>query len=169
MREPYYVPDTKSVYELLADFRRLKIHMAVVVDEFGGTDGLVTLEDLIEEIVGEIYDEYDVARPIFTTSAHGEPLIDGGAPLDEVNERFGLTLPLEDYDTLGGFILGELGHVPKRGDTVHFAGAELVVEKVVERRVRLVRLLKETDRATLPLSAGPKGQSIEGGPGPSGG
>ncbi|UCC48678.1 MAG: HlyC/CorC family transporter [Gemmatimonadota bacterium] len=169
MREPYYVPDTKSVYELLADFRRLKIHMAVVVDEFGGTDGLVTLEDLIEEIVGEIYDEYDVARPIFTTSAHGEPLIDGGAPLDEVNERFGLTLPLDDYDTLGGFILGELGHVPKRGDTVHFAGAELVVEKVVERRVRLVRLLKETDRATLPLSAGPKGQSIEGGPGPSGG
>jgi CBS domain containing-hemolysin-like protein len=142
MREPYFVPDTKSVDDLLAELRRLKIHMAIVVDEFGGTDGLVTLEDLIEEIVGEIYDEYDVARPRFTTTSGGEPLIDGGAPIDEVNDKFGLALPDEDYDTLGGFILGELGHVPKRGDAVRVIGADLVVEKVDERRVRSVRLLK---------------------------
>ncbi|UCF19702.1 MAG: HlyC/CorC family transporter [Gemmatimonadota bacterium] len=142
MREPYFVPDTKSVDDLLAEFRRLKIHMAIVVDEFGGTDGLVTLEDLIEEIVGEIYDEYDVARPRFTTTPAGEPLIDGGAPIDEVNERYGLRLPEEDYDTLGGFILGELGHVPRRGDSVAVPGADLVVERVDERRVRLVRLVR---------------------------
>ena len=140
MREPYFVPDTKSVDDLLAEFRHMKIHMAIVVDEFGGTDGLVTLEDLIEEIVGEIYDEHDVARPLFQKAPGGEPLIDGGVPLDVVNEQLGLALPLEDYDTLGGFILGELGHVPEPGDKVDVAGAELVVEKVDERRVRLVRV-----------------------------
>ncbi len=147
MREPYFVPDTKSVDDLLAEFRRMKVHMAVVVDEFGGTDGLVTLEDLIEEIVGEIYDEHDVARPLVTVTAAGEILIDGGAPIDEVNERFRLTLPLEDYDTLGGFILGELGHVPKPGDTVEVEGAEFVVKTVDERRVRYVRMIKRNERA----------------------
>jgi CBS domain containing-hemolysin-like protein len=142
MREPYFVPDTKSVDDLLAEFRRMKIHLAIVVDEFGGTDGLVSLEDLIEEIVGEIYDEYDVARPLYTTAMGGQPLIDGGAPIDEVNEKFGLSLPEEDYDTLGGFILGEVGHVPEVGDTVSLDDARLVVERVDDRRVRLVRLLR---------------------------
>jgi len=145
MREPYFVPDTKSVDDLLAEFRRMKVHMAVVVDEFGGTDGVVTLEDLIEEIVGEIYDEHDVARPMVTVTSAGEILIDGGAPIDEVNQRFRLTLPVEDYDTLGGFILGELGHVPKPGDTVEVEGAELVVKTVDERRVRYVRLIKRDE------------------------
>ena len=155
MREPYFVPDTKPVDDLLAEFLGLKIHMAIVVDEFGGTDGLVTLEDLIEEIVGEIYDEHDIARPLFRTSARGEPLIDGGAPIDEVNERFDLELPIEDYDTLGGFILGELGHVPVQGDAVDVPSARLVVDRVDERRVRLVRLLKKQD-------AGPEATEVEG-------
>lgn len=149
MREPYFVPDTKSVGDLLAEFRRMKIHMAIVVDEFGGTDGLVTLEDLIEEIVGEIYDEHDIARPLFQETPGGEPLIDGGVPLDEVNEQLGLDLPQEDYDTLGGFILGELGHVPQLGDSVRVSGADLVVEKVDERRVRLVRVLKRSEGADV--------------------
>ncbi len=147
MREPYFVPDTKPVDELLAELRRMKTHMAIVVDEFGGTDGLVTLEDLIEEIVGEIYDEYDEARPVYTTTPGGQPLIDGGAPIDEVNEKYELDLPEEDYDTLGGFILGELGHVPKRGDVVHVPGVDLVVERVDNRRVRLVRLLANDDNS----------------------
>jgi len=166
MREPHFVPDTKPVLDLLAELRRLKTHMAIVVDEFGGTDGLVTLEDLIEEIVGEIYDEYDVARPIFSTTTRGEPLIDGGAPLDDVNDRYGLRLPLEDYDTLGGFILGELGHVPRRGETVTVAGASLVVERVDERRIRAVRLVKRTEEAGGPerkAEAPPAGPADEGG------
>ncbi len=163
MREPYFVPDTKSVDDLLAEFRRLKIHMAIVVDEFGGTDGLVTLEDLIEEIVGEIYDEYDVARPRFTTTAAGVPLIDGGAPIDEVNERYGLALPEEDYDTLGGFILGELGHVPRRGDSVEVAGAVLVVERVDDRRVRLVRLVRTGEEQAPGVSTVPTKTDGEGG------
>ena len=145
MREPYFVPDSKPVDDLLGEFLRLKIHMAIVVDEFGGTDGLVTLEDLIEEIVGEIYDEHDVARPMFSTTPRGEPLIDGGAPLDEVNEHFGLDLPEEEFDTLGGFILGELGQVPKHGDAVQVVGARLVVDRVDERRVRSVRLIRTAE------------------------
>jgi CBS domain containing-hemolysin-like protein len=159
MREPYFVPDTKPVGELLAELRRLKVHMAIVVDEFGGTDGLVTLEDLIEEIVGEIYDEYDEARPIYTTTPGGEPLIDGGAPIDEVNERYELQLPEEDYDTLGGLILGELGHVPKRGDVARVAGADLIVERVDNRRVRLVRLLKRDGESKRPPQAGSDGSA----------
>ncbi len=159
MREPYFVPDTKSVDDLLAEFRRMKIHMAIVVDEFGGTDGLVTLEDLIEEIVGEIYDEHDVARPLFQEAPGGEPLIDGGAPLDEVNEQLDLSLPQEDYDTLGGFILGELGQVPKPGDQVQVEGADLVVEKVDDRRVRLVRVQKRSEQ---PESSSAAGKGDEG-------
>jgi CBS domain containing-hemolysin-like protein len=157
MREPYFVPDTKPVDELLAELRRMKTHMAIVVDEFGGTDGLVTLEDLIEEIVGEIYDEYDEARPVYTTTPGGQPLIDGGAPIDEVNEKYELDLPEEDYDTLGGFILGELGHVPKRGDVVHVPGVDLVVERVDNRRVRLVRLLANDDNSLEGPHAGREG------------
>lgn len=164
MREPYFVPDTKPVGDLLAEFRRQKIHMAIVLDEFGGTDGLVSLEDLIEEIVGEIYDEHDVARPMFRTTMRGE-LIDGAAPIDEVNERFGLSLPEEDYDTLGGFILGELGEVPKSGDAVRVAGATLIVENVDERRVRLVRLRRQGVDSTPAIGAGrarPKGEEVAG-------
>ncbi len=154
MREPYFVPDTKPVDDLLAEFQGLKIHIGIVVDEFGGTDGLVTLEDLIEEIVGEIYDEYDVARTMFRVSPQGEALIDGSAPIEEVNERFGLSLPEEGYDTLAGYILGELGHVPRPGDTVSTTGARLVVEKVDERRVRLVRLKRTSAESEPTVGAG---------------
>ncbi len=153
MREPHFVPETKPVDDLLAEFRRSKIHLAIVVDEFGGTDGLVTLEDLVEEIVGEIYDEYDVARPMFTKTSRGH-LIDGGAPIDEVNERFDLRLPDENYDTIGGFILGELGHVPRPGDKVPISGGVLLVENVRERRVRLVRLQEQGRQPPSPASSG---------------
>ena len=87
---------------------------------------------------------------MFSATSGGEPLIDGGAPLDEVNERFGLELPVDEYDTLGGFILGELGHVPKHGDAVDVSGGSLVVERVDERRVRSVRLLTTADGSQGP-------------------
>ncbi len=166
MREPYFVPDTKSVDDLLAELRKMKVHMAVVVDEFGGTDGVVTLEDLLEEIVGEIYDEYDVARPKFTTTKGGEPLIDGGALIDEVNDKYGLAIPDEDYDTIGGFILGELGQVPKRGDMVSVSSGDLVVEEVDERRVRRVRFVKKEETTAPPMGAdwaGPEGEEAKRG------
>jgi len=144
MREPYFVPDTKPVDDILADFRRLSIHLAVVIDEFGGTYGLVTMEDLLEEIVGEINDEYDIEEPDFAATPEGDVLIDGGASISEVNDRYDLGIPEADFDTIGGYIFGALGRVPVPGDTVEVTGDKgdqvLEVEEAEERRVTRVRL-----------------------------
>jgi CBS domain containing-hemolysin-like protein len=146
MREPYFVPDAKPVDDLLAEFRQHGVHLAIVLDEFGGTYGLVTLEDLLEEIVGEIHDEYDVAEPDFAATPEGDIRIDGGTAISEVNERCGTGLPEEDFDTIGGFIFGALGRVPTVGDAVRIAAAdgemELRVEEMEERRVLAVRLTR---------------------------
>jgi CBS domain containing-hemolysin-like protein len=146
MREPYFVPDTKPVDDILAEFRRQSLHLAIVLDEFGGTYGLLTMEDLLEEIVGEINDEYDVAEPEFASTPEGDILIDGGASISEVNERFGLSLPEEDFDTIGGYIFGALGRVPDPGDTVDGLGEDetiaLQVEEIEDRRVIRVRMIR---------------------------
>ena len=157
MREPHFVPDTKPVNTLLAELRQSKVHLAVVVDEFGGTYGIVTMEDLLEEIVGEIADEYDDDEPDFEATPEGDVLIDGGASIGEVNERFGLALPEEDFDTLGGYIFGALGRVPVPGDVVSVPGPEheeldLRVEETEERRVTCVRLSRPA--AVAPLGQG---------------
>jgi CBS domain containing-hemolysin-like protein len=144
VREPYFVPDTKRIGELLPELRTKSVHMAIVLDEFGGTDGLVTLEDMIEEIVGDIYDEHDVPEEEtdFEITESGDILIDGSASIFDVNERFGLSLPEKDYDTIGGYVFGELGRVPVAGDTVTMTGGrELRVHDVEERRVTRVRLM----------------------------
>ena len=154
LREPYFVPDTKRIGELLAELRSRSVHLAIVLDEFGGTEGIVTLEDLLEEIVGEIYDEYDVAEPDFTVTPEGDVLIDGGASIDEVNERFGMELSSDDFDTIGGFIFGSLGRVPAAGDKVMIEGSgELRVEAVEERRITEVRLVPARRRKPRPLDA----------------
>ena len=142
IREPYFVPDTKRISELLAELRTRNVHLAVILDEFGGTEGVVTLEDLLEEIVGEIYDEYDLPEPDFTVTPEGDVLIDGGASIDEVNERFGMSLSSEDFDTIGGYIFGTLGRVPQEGDMIHVEGSgDLRVNGVEDRRVTSVRLV----------------------------
>lgn len=144
MREPYFVPDTKPVDDLLAEFRGHGVHLAIVLDEFGGTYGLVTMEDLLEEIVGEINDEHDVAEEMFGATEEGDPLIDGAALISEVNERFELELPETDFDTIGGFVFGALGRIPEVGDVVPVPAAEpmvwLHVEEIEERRVTRIRL-----------------------------
>src|SRR5690606_13038028 len=108
VREPYFVRDTKRIGELLPELRTKRVHVAIVLDEFGGTDGLVTLEDMLEEIVGDIYDEHDIPEEEtdFEITESGDVLIDGSASIFDVNEHFGLSLPEQDYDTIGGFIFG---------------------------------------------------------------
>jgi putative hemolysin len=144
MRDPYFVPDTKPVDDLLAEFRQHGVHLAIVLDEFGGTYGLVTMEDLLEEIVGDINDEYDVAEVAFEPTPEGDVLIDGGALISEVNERFELELAETDYDTIGGYVFGAMGRVPEVGDVVGVPPGEpkawLVVEETDERRVARLRL-----------------------------
>jgi CBS domain containing-hemolysin-like protein len=142
MREPFFVPDTKPVDDLLAEFRDQKLHLAVVVDEFGGTDGLVTLEDLVEEIVGDIFDEHDVAQQEIVLLPDGRGSIEGGADPADVIEQFGLgdAEEAEEYDTVAGFVIGELGRIPEIGETVRLGAAELRVSDVMEQRVTRLEL-----------------------------
>jgi len=142
MREPYFVPDTKLLGELMTEMRAENVHLVIVIDEFGGTEGLVTMEDLLEEIVGDIYDEYDEPEPEFEVNDQGEILVDGGASIDEVNERFDMELSSQDFDTIGGYIFGALGRVPQEGDRVSVNNSgELTVVGTEERRVTRVKIV----------------------------
>jgi CBS domain containing-hemolysin-like protein len=137
MRPVHVIPGSREVEEVLADFKRLKEHMAVVLDEYGGTAGVVTMEDLLEEIVGEILDEYDTpedAEAPLNTRA-GETLVPGSTHIGELNEHFSLTLPDEDYTTIGGYVFGVLGRLPIIGDRVVAGGAIFTVREMDGRRI----------------------------------
>lgn len=139
VRPAAFVPDSKMVEDLLRDMQRDRIHMAIVVDEFGGTAGLVTLEDLVEEIVGEIRDEHeDEVEEILETGAGA--LLAGSAPVADVNERFDLSLPEGDYTTMAGYVMGRLGRIARRGDTVTFDGGAVRVISLNGRRVTRLAL-----------------------------
>jgi CBS domain containing-hemolysin-like protein len=144
-RPARFVPETKRVPHLLREMRQEKVHLAVVVDEHGGTAGLVTLEDLLEELVGEITDEYDVEAPEVGWGADGIAVVPGVVPVDEINERLHLELPEdEEYDSIGGFVLHELGRVPAAGEAVEADGARLVVDKMQGNRIERVRIERRT-------------------------
>jgi CBS domain containing-hemolysin-like protein len=146
VREAVYVPESKRVAELLREMRTQKFHMAIVVDEHGGTAGLVTLEDLLEEIVGEIVDEYDVEEPGVEHLPGGGIRTPGRTPIDEVNEVLGAELPDTDWDTVGGLVFNLLGHVPEPGETVRCQGLEFRTERVEGRRIAMIAIVPvETD------------------------
>ena len=115
MRPVHVVPGSREVEEVLADFKRLKEHMAVVLDEYGGTAGIVTMEDLLEEIVGEILDEYDEPEELPSIGSRRRRAVPGATNIGELNERFGLEVPDDEYSTIGGFIFGALGRLPVDG------------------------------------------------------
>ena len=135
MRDVHVVPGSREVEEVLADFKRLKEHMAVVLDEYGGTAGVVTMEDLLEEIVGEILDEYDEPEAAVIPPRGGEVVIPGTTHINELNERFGLDVSDEDYTTIGGFVFGSLGRLPVAGDRVTSGGAIFTVRTMEGRRI----------------------------------
>jgi CBS domain containing-hemolysin-like protein len=141
-REPSYVPETKKVDELLHDMQQRHVHLAVVVDEYGGTAGLITIEDLIEEIVGEIQDEYDVEEAMIEEISDHEALFDARVSIRDVNDTLDLDIEDEDFDTLGGLLYHELGKVPNVGDEVRIDGALVTVLTTTGRRVRKVRVTK---------------------------
>jgi len=142
LRDVYTVPELKKVHELLADMRQRRISIAVVVDEYGGTAGLVTLEDLIEEIVGEIQDEFDQEEQPVQQVNKDEAILDARVSIDELNEMFDTDIEKEDFDSVGGFIVNELGRMPSVGDTVQFDGVNLKVLSVAGRRIKKVRVQK---------------------------
>jgi putative hemolysin len=142
VREAHFVPETKRVTELLREMQRDKFHIAVVVDEYGGTAGLVTLEDLIEELVGEIVDEFDVEEPGVEELGNGDVRVNARMPIDEVNDLLKADLPTGDWDSVGGLVFNLLGHVPTEGEAVEVDGHRLVAEKVQGRRIGRVRITK---------------------------
>jgi CBS domain containing-hemolysin-like protein len=136
MRPVYFIPASREVEDVLADFKRRKEHMAIVLDEYGGTAGIVTMEDLLEEIVGEILDEYDVGEEVdVRTTTNGETVISGATSISEFNEQFGTTIPEEDYTTVGGYVFGELGRLPVVGDKLTVGDATFVVQEMDGRKI----------------------------------
>jgi CBS domain containing-hemolysin-like protein len=152
-RPPYFIPESKRVDELLAELRRSKVHIAIVVDEYGGTAGLVTIEDLLEEIVGEIQDEYDREEAPIERVNESEAILDARVSIDALTELFGFQVDEEsDYDTVGGFVYHHLGKVPVAGDEVRVDGLTLRVLSVLGRRIKKVRAtrVREEEPATRP-------------------
>jgi len=141
MRPPLMVPENRRIDDLLDEFRRSSVQMAIIQDEYGGTAGLVTVEDLLEELVGEIQDEYDQENAQFQTLAPGVYRVDARMAIDDLNDLLDLDLPHEDFDTIGGFVFGQFGRQPETGESVCYENLEFIVEKTDGRRVDEIKLI----------------------------
>jgi putative hemolysin len=139
----FFVPESKRIDELLREFQRNKVHVAIVVDEYGGVSGLVSMEDALEELVGEIVDEFDTEEVLCQQLDPQTFLVSARLPLDEVNEKFGLSLPREDADTLGGHVFHLFGKLPKRGESVSAHGLTFTIEHIKGTRILEVRVRRE--------------------------
>jgi CBS domain containing-hemolysin-like protein len=139
-RQAHFVPETKGVADLLREMQKQRFHMAIVIDEYGGTAGLVTLEDIIEELLGEIVDEFDVEDAMIEPLPGGDYRVNARMAVDEVNDLLRAQLPEGDWDTIGGLLLARLGHVPVEGESVEVDGWELTAQRVVGRRIGRIRI-----------------------------
>ena len=143
MREAYYIPETKGVDDLLAEFKRGNIQMAIARDEYGGTAGLVTVEDLLEEIVGEIRDEYDIEEPLIQIIDENHAIVNARMSVDELNEQMNLDIPeSEEYETIGGFVFDLFGHQPVEGESIGYENIDFVVEKVENGRLHSISITR---------------------------
>ena len=146
MRTPYFVPENKTLAELMAEFKREKVHMAIVVGEYGGTSGLITMEDIIEEIVGEIQDEYDDEEPLFEWREEGKILVtDARIDIEDLNIVLNVELPQDGYETLGGFIYNVLGHVPQIDENLEHGNLLIEILEVVGQRITQVKITKREE------------------------
>jgi CBS domain containing-hemolysin-like protein len=150
MRSAYFVPESKRVSELLKEMQRRQAQMAIVVDEYGGTAGLVTVEDLLEEIVGEIRDEYDVESETVTEESPGVFVFSGKVSVDEVRDRLGIEIEREGFETVGGFLLSHLGRMPYLGETFEVDGLMVEVMEVERRRITKVRARRREPQVVAP-------------------
>ena len=150
MREPYFVPENKRADYLLAELRRNRLQMAVVRDEYGGTAGIVTIEDLLEEIVGDIKDEYAKPDPAFEQVDERTCVVDGRMGIADLNDKIGTDLPLDEADTIGGFVFGLLGHHPREGEQTQWNGVQFRVVAIDRRSIRRVQVTKPVPAPVLP-------------------
>jgi CBS domain containing-hemolysin-like protein len=146
LHPPYFVPESKRADALLREFQAKKLHLAIVVDEYGGTAGLVALEDLLEELVGEIRDEFDEEERLIQRVDPSTFRVSGKLPIDELNAATGLHLPNEAFDTVGGWVLDLFGRVPHRGEKTQAGDVSVAVEKV--ERTRVIEVLVKLNRRT---------------------
>jgi magnesium and cobalt transporter len=146
MRAPVFVPESKRLNVLLREFRRSRVHMAIVADEYGGVAGLVTIEDVIEQIVGDIDDEHDVDEDVnIRKDGERQYLVRGQTPIDEFNDYFGTELSDEEFDTVAGLVMKQLGRLPRRGETLQLADCEVKVMRFDRRRIDAMRLTATRD------------------------
>ena len=141
MRPPFLVPESKQVSVLLKEFQAACVHIAIVIDEYGGTSGLVTIEDLIEEIVGEIQDEYDHKEEWLVKQSDGSLLVDGRLNIEEFEEYFDIEVAREKFDTLGGYIVEQFGRVPMVGEQIKIGDFDLLIEQGDQRAIRQLRII----------------------------
>jgi CBS domain containing-hemolysin-like protein len=144
VRKPYFVPESKMIDELLREFQKERVHMAIVVDEYGGTAGLITLEDVLEEIVGEIRDEFDKEKPLLRKVDEHSWLVEAKINIEELNETLNMDIPTEeDYESLGGFIFSLIGRIPQDKEEIQYRDLILIVEKVHGQRIKRVRIVRK--------------------------
>jgi magnesium and cobalt transporter len=151
IRQPIFVPETKKIVQLLKELRGQRFHMAVVSDEYGGTSGLVTMEDIIEEIIGEIEDEYDRRDPRLIPLEEGKVEVDARLEIEELERHFDLEIEERDFESVGGFIIHLLGRVPKAGEKIYYRDLEITVLDADNRRVRRLRIEKTAPEPPEPF------------------
>ncbi|HBA73236.1 MAG: hypothetical protein A2X82_15175 [Geobacteraceae bacterium GWC2_55_20] len=142
MRPPYFIPESKNLEELLQEFKRKRVHLAIVIDEYGGTSGLITIEDLLEQIVGDIQDEYDSEESLLFVNTDDSVTADGRLPVEELEEHFGISIECDKFDSVGGLVFYLTGKIPAIGDTIEGAGLHLKILDADPRRVKKVAITR---------------------------
>ncbi len=146
-RKPYFVPESKRIDELLRELQRRRVHIAVAVDEYGGVSGIVCMEDIIEEIVGDIQDEFDNEREDILQIGDGVYLCDARVNLDDLAEELSLELPIEDFDTLGGFVFDLFGKIPVKYEKSSFGGHDFIIQDMEGHKINTVKIVMKRDAA----------------------
>lgn len=148
LRKPYFVPPRKKVSDLLKDLKERKSHMAIVTDEYGGTAGIITIEDILEEIVGEIQDEHDREPPFLTVLDDGSILVDARLEIEKLEDHFGVALPRGDYESVGGFIINLLGRIPRVQQKILFSDLEMTIQSAGQRKIDQILIKKSAPYET---------------------
>ena len=143
LRAPFFIPETKNFEELLQDFKRKRVHIAIVMDEYGGTSGLVTIEDILEQIVGDIQDEYDIEEEWLVEQADGTVIVDARLPVEDLEERFGIEVERDKFDTVAGLIFHLIGRIPEMGEEVLSPPLILTILEADQRKIRKVRIVEQ--------------------------
>jgi magnesium and cobalt transporter len=145
LRKPYFVPENQKVSELLRDLRAKKTHLAIVTDEYGGTAGIITIEDILEEIVGEIMDEHDYEPPLLRVLDDCSVLVDARLEIEKLGEHFGITLPEGEFESVGGFIIHLLGRIPKVDEKITYGNLDMTIKSADQRKIHKILILSQAD------------------------